>query len=92
MFEFLLHLKKFSDHFKDLYKLELMTNFDDNLATSPGGAANTVAYVWPHLSLRMLTDRASRRLRMLWSTFNSFVLLEMQSDCHKNLTRIYEHL
>ena len=31
---------KSSDHFKDLHRLKLLTNFDVNLTSSPGGAMN----------------------------------------------------
>ena len=34
--------EKPSDHIEDLHKLKFQTNFDVNLATSPGGTGNTV--------------------------------------------------
>ena len=32
--------EKSSDHFKDLHKMELLTNFDDNLTPFLGGVMN----------------------------------------------------
>ena len=32
--------KKSSDHFKDLHKMELLTNFDISLMSFPGGVMN----------------------------------------------------
>ena len=37
--------EKSSDHFKDLHKLKLLTNFDVNLTSSLGGVANYVSNV-----------------------------------------------
>ena len=34
--------EKSSDHFKDVHKLELLTNFDFNLISSPGCVMNNV--------------------------------------------------
>ena len=34
--------EKFSNHFKDIYKLKLLTNFDANLTSFLGGVANYV--------------------------------------------------
>ena len=33
-------MEKSSDHFKDLHKLKLLTNFDVNHICSPGGVTN----------------------------------------------------
>ena len=32
--------EKSSDHFKDLHKMELLTNFDISLTSFPGGVTN----------------------------------------------------
>ena len=34
--------EKFSSHFKDLYKLKLLTNFDVSLTLSPGRVMNSM--------------------------------------------------
>ena len=60
-----------SDHFEDLYKLKLLTNFDVNLTSSPGLCIKRLT----HLSLRLLEMKSDHRICQEFQFIRTFKMI-----------------